>query len=517
MVQRSAGSEQSRLAFGEFGYDIRLRQPINQRAVNPATRRHLWRSFAIPEVAHDVGHEDPCSSSEDFGEDDMPSPDGSEFQLRIFVAGDYAMLSAWYGLSGACGTYPCLWCEQPKAGMKGGQGPGDTAPPKRTLESLANNLQQFQNQGHGDIRKAKHFKNVISSHMLDVPIEQVCIPALHISLGIFHKMFHMLEKDLHDLDMLMATHLSRVQLADPEVDSAELLMHPDLYTLARYVESVEEAREIEEEIEEVAEEMTELEDLLAWALLQGQHDTLNVLSLQLRYQKKEKEKEELTLKAEEIRDRGGVKTSEGPLTRLLDPVLQRYHAKRQAYHSQAFVGNHVNAMLKDAPIKELTSVAANKAEELMMEHDFPIGLFTRAKDLETKYSRLFSLFSTCHQNYSHARPVGEAELSTLDHNIREFMAYFRATFPNASIPPKMHLLEAHVVESMRTWGFGLGFMGEQGIESVHAQFNTIMRAMGGIRGETAQLKAVLKRHLLKSCPTRVGGVPNPTPRKRNDT
>ncbi|KAI8495236.1 hypothetical protein Bbelb_272220 [Branchiostoma belcheri] len=164
----------------------------------------------------------------------------------------------------------------------------------------------------------------------------------------------------------MATHLARVQLADPEVDSAELLMHPDLYTLARYVESVEEAREIEEEIE-----------------------------------------------AEEIRDRGGVKTSEGPLTRVLDPVLQRYHAKRQAYHSQAFVGNHVNAILKEAPIKELTSVAANKAEELMMEHDFPIGLFTRAKDLETKYSRLFSLFSTCHQNYSHGRPVGEAELLSL--------------------------------------------------------------------------------------------------------
>ncbi|KAI8484826.1 hypothetical protein Bbelb_374230 [Branchiostoma belcheri] len=149
----------------------------------------------------------------------------------------------------------------------------------------------------------------------------------------------------YNVDREQAT-TKEVQLADPEVDSAELLMHPDLYTLARYVESVEEAREIEEAIEEVAEEMTELEILLAWALLQGQHDTINVLSLQLRYQKKEREKEELTLKAEEIRDRGGVKTTEDPLTRLLDPVLQRYHAKRQAYHSQAFVENHVNAMLK---------------------------------------------------------------------------------------------------------------------------------------------------------------------------
>ncbi|XP_019616490.1 PREDICTED: uncharacterized protein LOC109464011 [Branchiostoma belcheri] len=32
-------------------------------------------------------------------------PDGRDVQLRIFAAADYALLSSWYGISGACGMY----------------------------------------------------------------------------------------------------------------------------------------------------------------------------------------------------------------------------------------------------------------------------------------------------------------------------------------------------------------------------------------------------------------------------
>ena len=44
------------------------------------------------------------------------------------------------------------------------------------------------------------------------------------------------------------------------------------------------------------------------------------------------------------------------------------------------------------------------------------------------------------------------------------MGYYRLTFPQATVLPKMHILEDHVVPWIRRWRVGFGFMGEQGAE-----------------------------------------------------
>ena len=44
------------------------------------------------------------------------------------------------------------------------------------------------------------------------------------------------------------------------------------------------------------------------------------------------------------------------------------------------------------------------------------------------------------------------------------MDYYRDTFPSASVLPKMHILESHVVPFIRKWGVGLGLLAEQGAE-----------------------------------------------------
>ena len=48
------------------------------------------------------------------------------------------------------------------------------------------------------------------------------------------------------------------------------------------------------------------------------------------------------------------------------------------------------------------------------------------------------------------------------------MACYREVFPNASVTPKMHMLEEHVAVWMKRWHTGSGLMGEQGAESIHA-------------------------------------------------
>ena len=60
----------------------------------------------------------------------------------------------------------------------------------------------------------------------------------------------------------------------------------------------------------------------------------------------------------------------------------------------------------------------------------------------------------------------------LEHAIATFMAHFRATFPGENIPIKMHMLEDHAVDWIRSnQHIGFGLMGEQGAESIHARFN----------------------------------------------
>ncbi|XP_019626641.1 PREDICTED: uncharacterized protein LOC109471732 isoform X1 [Branchiostoma belcheri] len=319
------------------------------------------------------------------------SPDGRDRRLRVFAAADYALLSLWFGLSGPCGTYPCLWCEIQRTSIKLPQEERgeDRTPADRTTLTLEANHNAFMQEAGGDIRKAKSFRNVIAPSMLEVPINQVCLPALHMSLGVFQKLFKMMEKDLHSLDVLMAHHLSRAILPDPEVDRGEVLLHPDLYTLEGYLNAVEEATAIEEEVDDIKAEMEEMVDLMAWAMLQGQEECLIMLSLQLKHQKLQQKKEELEARAQEMREKAGTNITVGPLTALLDPVLQQFHVKRQAYHAQCFVGNHVHVMLKEAPIKQLTSIAVTKAEELMDDFDFPLALLTRTREIKEKYERAF--------------------------------------------------------------------------------------------------------------------------------
>ena len=53
------------------------------------------------------------------------------------------------------------------------------------------------------------------------------------------------------------------------------------------------------------------------------------------------------------------------------------------------------------------------------------------------------------------------------------MAYYQFQFPTASVTPKLHIFDEHVVPWIKTWGVGFGLLGEQGAESIHAYFNLL--------------------------------------------
>ena len=93
-----------------------------------------------------------------------------------------------------------------------------------------------------------------------------------------------------------------------------------------------------------------------------------------------------------------------------------------------------------------------------------------------------------------------------------FMAYYRATFPEAIILPKMHILEDHAIPWIRRWRVGFGFMGEQGAESIHAYFNSLKASYRGIPDPVQQLREMMAAHFLHIAPTNI--VKQPPIKKR---
>jgi hypothetical protein len=82
---------------------------------------------------------------------------------RVFLSGDYEFLSRAYGISGASGT--CKNCVIWTLCLK----------TKLTMDGIYRtpDYQQFSSLGKGEIKQAKHYNNVISEKLFDIPISQV--------------------------------------------------------------------------------------------------------------------------------------------------------------------------------------------------------------------------------------------------------------------------------------------------------------------------------------------------------
>ena len=97
-------------------------------------------------------------------------------------------------------------------------------------------------------------------------------------------------------------------------------------------------------------------------------------------------------------------------------------------------------------------------------------------------------------------------------DITEFVGYYRETFSESSVTPKIHILEEHVVPFIHQWRVGLGMMGEQGAESIHARFNALERTYSSITNSVERLKCMVCEHLRQIYPSNI--VKQPPPLKR---
>ena len=81
---------------------------------------------------------------------------------------------------------------------------------QRTLDQMKRDFKKFKQAGKKKIQKtAKLFNNVIRKTIVEVKLERVAPPYLHILLGILNKHYDLLENECHSLDEQIAKAVAK--------------------------------------------------------------------------------------------------------------------------------------------------------------------------------------------------------------------------------------------------------------------------------------------------------------------
>ena len=100
--------------------------------------------------------------------------------------GDYDFLCQMYGLSGASGKHPCLWCTVTSQQMQLPPSQRTVEVEERTLESLESDHTKFQENYKGNLKNAMDANNVIDKPFFKIPLDQVCIRNFILPFTFFH-------------------------------------------------------------------------------------------------------------------------------------------------------------------------------------------------------------------------------------------------------------------------------------------------------------------------------------------
>ncbi|KAL5487179.1 hypothetical protein EMCRGX_G019751 [Ephydatia muelleri] len=269
--------------------------------------------------------------------------------------------------------------------------------------------------------------------------DQVCPPGLHIMLGIFTKMFHLLEALCCQLDLELASRTT-------DFDSSNF---------SKYSQALQRLPLLQGDLKTAQHSQQVLQQVATYvALVHGEKNPLAV------------------------------------------DLLKQSAAKKKSV--KALVPN-IQTMC--------TSISKMALEKLPHQSGEVAGQVS-------KFITAFSLYGTCH-NICDQNFIDAAQAHALDQAIQEFMAFFRDTYPEATVPIKMHLLEDHTVQWANTNHVGFGLLGEQGAESIHAKFNRLGLAFAPIKDHVQNLMCTVREHLLSTEPQLVAAIPPPAKRVKN--
>ena len=100
-------------------------------------------------------------------------------------------------------------------------------------------------------------------------------------------------------------------------------------------------------------------------------------------------------------------------------------------------------------------------------------------------NQAFTTFAKCHNTYERGDQLPKDDIHTVYVciYIKNFLHLYQQTFPSATVLPKMHLLEQHVVPWLN-----------------NAAVNAITRAYTSIPHKVSQVQCILQEHHGQVCP-----------------
>ena len=215
----------------------------------------------------------------------------------------------------------------------------------------------------------------------------------------------------------------------------------------------------------------------------------------------------------------------GPIITHIHKVLQDLGVDIQPYFGKSFVGNHANKYYKPENINAMCDAIKESVLDVCIgfEIDFEDAseilsmCDSTAKKIQgnkhEKFKEINLKYSKVNESIIHIHPLDDASIDQIDLDIKDFMKAFRTHYPGKIIP-KMHFLEDHVVDWMRKWEFGLGFHGEQAVESSHSVMNNILNDRRGIRNRATKVWGAMRSHYLRGNLRIRSRVPETKRRKR---
>ena len=174
--------------------------------------------------------------------------------------------------------------------------------------------------------------------------------------------------------------------------------------------------------------------------------------------------------------KGRFETKMGEKEKSLSEKLEAIHVVRQAYHSNAIVGNHCMLILRHH--RQLTDVLS----------DDP--------DMKAKFDAIFSCFHDIMILASAKRFLDDSEVARVRELCVSFATLFHDVFPDRSITRKIHELIFNVPRFIEQWRT-LGLFSEQEGESKHNAVNQQLRVLACMREPSKCLRLVLEREELR--------------------
>ena len=259
-------------------------------------------------------------------------------------------------------------------------------------------------------------------------------PGLHLTLGIYMKMFTMLENYTGELDSIIAVSLVAADGKEVDLQSCK-------YVFA-----------LENEILELEENCVILPNEIDWEAVSENdlHDTMRLVDQMV---KNISEKMELLDNmSEEIR------TNVGPCQSSLDGTLKTMCIERHPHHCTFLFGNQCHKLLKNDNIE----TSCNSVPALVLQQVGHGPIYEESIQKCNIFKTLFTLYSKCHVAFNTADVLSDDVITTLEVDIVSFMSFLLDNWPEVRITPKLQILEDHVASFLRPWHAGCEFYGEQG-------------------------------------------------------